>query len=101
MVDRGSARRSSSFVPEAQRLHVLAHDSLVDVLRQHVRWVIAAWNLRKSEVLLAKSVLDPQVGSGQVPDLPQSPSSRDSNRSCGICHDRHLYIDAEVCSQGL
>ena len=97
VVDRGGACRSSSFIPQAQRLHVLAHDRLVDVLRQHVRWVVAAWNLRKSEVLLSKSVLDPQVSSGQVPDLPHSFSSRDSNRSCGISHDRHLYFDAEVC----
>ena len=76
-----SGRRSPTFILESRSLHVITHDRLVDMLRQHVRRGFTAWNLYQPETLFVQSVLDPQVSGGQVPDLPQSPSPCNSNGS--------------------
>ena len=72
MCDRWSARRSPAFILESKSLHMFTHDSLVDMLSEHVRKAFAAWNLRQFEIIFAQPVLDPQLSSGQVPDLLQS-----------------------------
>ena len=66
----------------------------VDMFCGHVTRIIRTQDLGECEILFPQSVLDPKVGSGEVPHLSKTSPPKDTNRSGGITHDLQTEFDA-------
>ena len=55
-----------------------------EALGPHVGGILRARPLLNAELPLLDALLDPQVGSGQMPDLAEAFTPNDANGSCGI-----------------
>ena len=67
---------------------------LVDMLREHITRVLRSEDFGQGEILLPQSVLNPEVGSSQMPDFAETSPPCDSDRGGGIAHNPQFQRDA-------
>ena len=60
------------------------HNIPRNMFGEHVSWILGAGDFRKFEVPTPKSILYPEIGGGQVPNLTKPPPSTYANGGGGI-----------------
>ena len=99
--DGVSGLGSPLFKLKARSGNVSVDQCPLDMLGEHVGWVFCAKDFAEEEILGSEAVLDPEVGNGQVPHLPQAPSTAYADCCSGIRMKPQSPVETEISGNGL
>ena len=85
--------RSPEFFLQPKGKHVSFKGRAIDVLSEKVGDVSGALHFLKHEISGAKTLLNPEVGSRQMANLPKTSAAAHSNCRCGICTNKQGPIE--------
>ena len=81
-------------------MKVSVQERPLDVLREYVGWVVDSGNFLEMEIACPESILYPEIGSRQMPDLPEAPAATDADSRRGIGPDCDRPLEAEIGGDG-
>ena len=71
------------------------------MLREDIRRVVNPGDFFQLKVSCTKSILYPEIGGGQMPDLPEAPAATGTDRRSGVGEDNKVKVEPEVIAQRL
>ena len=77
-------------------MKVSVQERPLDVLREYVGWVVDSGNFLEMEIACPESILYPEIGGRQMPDLPEAPAATDADGRRGIGPNGDGPFEAQV-----